>query len=169
MDYSDPTWRLVDPIVWSIVEAGTGVFSACLPTLRRSTATHPCQHFRPKILFHGIKAKAHTGPLFSQCIPLLPRTSRSNSAKNTGNGASSGSSRRAKRTNFAKLDEEAHQATLPPRDQTYGSQDTSWSSPRLGFFDDAEDGYEMDSRLRGQGSLQRFDKQLPAEPAKVLV
>ena len=40
VNYSDPTWRLVDVFLWSILEDSVGIFSACLPTMGEYT-THP--------------------------------------------------------------------------------------------------------------------------------
>lgn len=34
MNYDDPTWRLVDVYLWTILEDSVGIMSACLPTLR---------------------------------------------------------------------------------------------------------------------------------------
>lgn len=33
VNYSDPTWRLVDVFLWTIYEDAMGIFSACLPTM----------------------------------------------------------------------------------------------------------------------------------------
>lgn len=34
MNYDDPTWRLVDVYVWTVLEDSVGITSACLPTMR---------------------------------------------------------------------------------------------------------------------------------------
>ncbi|KAM0793996.1 hypothetical protein BDR22DRAFT_877109 [Usnea florida] len=34
VNYSDPTWRLVDVYLWTALENAVGIFSACLPTMR---------------------------------------------------------------------------------------------------------------------------------------
>ena len=40
VNYSDPTWRLVDVFLWTILEDAVGIFSACLPTMGKYPA-HP--------------------------------------------------------------------------------------------------------------------------------
>lgn len=34
VSYDDPTWRLVDVYLWTVLEGSVGIASACLPTLR---------------------------------------------------------------------------------------------------------------------------------------
>ena len=38
VNYSDPTWRLVDVYLWTSLENSVGIFSACLPTMSKYTA-----------------------------------------------------------------------------------------------------------------------------------
>ena len=35
VDYNDPTWRLKDVFIWTAIEPGIGILSACLPTMRK--------------------------------------------------------------------------------------------------------------------------------------
>ena len=37
VNYSDPTWRLVDVFLWTALEDSVGIFSACLPTMSKYT------------------------------------------------------------------------------------------------------------------------------------
>ena len=37
VNYSDPTWRLVDVFLWTILEDAVGILSACLPTMSKYT------------------------------------------------------------------------------------------------------------------------------------
>ena len=34
VNYDDPTWRLVEVYLWTVLEVSVGIASACLPTLR---------------------------------------------------------------------------------------------------------------------------------------
>ena len=114
MNYDDPTWRLVDVYVWTVLEDSVGITSACLPTMR--------EH-RLHIMSDHWKTNHATGPLFGRFLPGVSRAESSNK-KNSGS-----SSQRAVRARFDRLFEESGTEIASQGIAT--EREDAWTSPDL--------------------------------------
>ena len=112
VNYSDPTWRLVDVFLWTALENAVGIFSACLPTMSKYTA-------QPTYSW-GLHTQ---GPLFGRFLPGISKSASAN--QKVGRP----SSQRVAKAQFDRLFEESG-PEVEPRSAQKGIH-ADWTGPDL--------------------------------------
>lgn len=150
VNYSDPTWRLVDVYLWTSLEDAVGITSACLPTMRE---------YRLHVILRSCKAKATEGPLFGRLIPGTSRVEPYN------NKISRSSSRRAAKDHFDRLFEQS--GSEAEFQSVTKEGEGAWTSPDLATSNELFSMHETPTRpLHSLSSpSRREDQHYPARRA----